>query len=285
MAPRNPVLPPREDLYPPTMQALKQMGGSANIEELNALIADLMDLSEEVRAVRHASSNMSQIDYDLAWVRTLLKRAGAVENSQRGVWHITPAGREMTDEELRTVRLRFRSRRSSGKSGNDDPDVTDETDTPIAEIEWQERLLSVLQSLDPSAFERLCQRLLRESGFVKVEVTGRSGDGGIDGVGVLRLNLLSFHVSFQCKKWAGSVGSSVVRDFRGAMIGRSDKGLILTTGTFTADARREATRDGAPAIDLVDGDTLCDLLKDLRLGVVTRMIEQIEIDEQTLRAI
>ncbi|WP_206528489.1 restriction endonuclease, partial [Mesorhizobium sp. M7A.F.Ca.CA.002.05.1.1] len=120
----------------------------------------------------------------------------------------------------------------------------------------------ILLALDPAAFERLCQRILREAGFIKVEVTGRSGDGGIDGTGVLRVNLLSFHVLFQCKRWKGSVGSGVVRDFRGAMVGRADKGLVITTGTFTADARREAVRDGAPAIDLIDGDGLCDLLKD-----------------------
>jgi restriction system protein len=133
--------------------------------------------------------------------------------------------------------------------------------------------------MSPAAFERLSQRILRESGFTKVEVTGRAGDGGIDGTGVLRMNLLSFHVLFQCKRWRGSVGPSVVRDFRGAMVGRADKGLIITTGAFSADARREATRDGAPAIDLVDGDALCDLLKDRGIGVRIRMVEDISVDE------
>ena len=125
--------------------------------------------------------------------------------------------------------------------------------------------------------ERLCHRLLRESGFVKVEVTGKSGDGGIDGVGVLRLNLISFQVLFQCKRHAGSVSSPTVRDFRGAMQGRADKGLIITTGTFTADARREATRDGAPAIDLIDGEMLCLLLKERGLGVAVREVRVEEV--------
>jgi restriction system protein len=131
--------------------------------------------------------------------------------------------------------------------------------------------------LEPSAFERLAQRLLRESGFVKVEVTGKSGDGGIDGTGVLRMNLISFQVLFQCKRYSGSVGAGAVRDFRGAMQGRADKGLIITTGTFTPDARSEATRDGAPAIDLIDGESLCVLLKDLRLGVDVREIRTEEV--------
>jgi restriction system protein len=138
--------------------------------------------------------------------------------------------------------------------------------------------------MEPGAFERLCQRVLREAGFVKVEVTGRAGDGGIDGTGVLRLNLLSFHVLFQAKRYRGSVGASTIRDFRGAMVGRADKGLIITTGTFTSDARREANRDGAPAIDLVDGDALCDLLKSLRIGVRTEMVEVVTVDEGTFQS-
>ena len=132
----------------------------------------------------------------------------------------------------------------------------------------------------PDGFERLAQRLLRESGFVKVEVTGKSGDGGIDGSGVLRMNLISFHVLFQCKRYSGSVPTDVVRNFRGAMQGRADKGLIITTGTFTAGARKEATRDGAPAIDLIDGEALCQLLKEKELGVSVKPVvtEEISID-------
>lgn len=147
------------------------------------------------------------------------------------------------------------------------------------ETPWQVQLLDCLLKMKPAAFERLCQRVLKDSGFIKVEITGRSGDGGIDGIGVLRLNLLSFHVLFQCKRWKGSVGASAIRDFRGAMVGRTDKGLVMTTGTFTTDARKEATRDGAPAIDLVDGETLCELLKSLKIGVATRMVEHVLVKQ------
>ena len=146
------------------------------------------------------------------------------------------------------------------------------------EFDWKEQLLSVLTKIDPSAFERLCQRILRESGFTKVEVTGKSSDGGIDGIGILRMNLVSFTVLFQCKRYKDSVGSAVVRDFRGAMQGRCDKGLIMTTGNFTSEAKKEATRDGAPTIDLIDGESICDLLKSLRLGVKVQQIEEVTID-------
>lgn len=134
--------------------------------------------------------------------------------------------------------------------------------------------MSTLLAMPPDAFERLAQRILRESGFTHVEVTGRSGDGGIDGKGMMRLGgILSFHVIFQCKRYKGSVPANHIRDFRGAMVGRTNKGLFITTGNFTKDAVREATRDGAPPIDLIDGDQLIDKLRELCLGVTTRIIE------------
>ena len=139
--------------------------------------------------------------------------------------------------------------------------------------------------MEPTAFERLSQRLLRESGFIKVEITGRPSDGGIDGIGVLRMNLVSFQVLFQCKRWKGSVGAPVVRDFRGAMVGRADKGLIITTGSFTAEARKEATRDGAPAIDLLDGEALCNLLKERRLGLSVKQVEEVSVDANFFKGI
>jgi restriction system protein len=143
-----------------------------------------------------------------------------------------------------------------------------------------------IHEISPDAFERLAKRILRESGFVQVEVTGRSGDGGIDGKGIMRLSgLLSFHVIFQCKKYKGTVTASDIRDFRGAMIGRADKGLFITTGTFTRDAIREATRDGAPPIDLVDGDQLADKLKELGLGIQKEMVERISVDTEWFKSI
>jgi restriction system protein len=180
------------------------------------------------------------------------------------------------------------SRKSKPETNGDTPtDLTItqvETDEPVEE-DWKTQLLDALQAMPPSSFEKLCQRILRESGFTQVEVTGRSGDGGIDGIGVLRIALLSFQVFFQCKRYKGSVGSGSIRDFRGAMVGRTDKGLFITTGTFTPEAKREATRDGAPALDLIDGDALCDLLKEGNLGVQTEMVEQVIINTSWFQAI
>ena len=158
--------------------------------------------------------------------------------------------------------------------------------TPVAEGHetiqtWQEKLIAVLQTMDPFAFERLCQRVLRESGFIEVEVTKRGGDGGIDGFGTIRIaGLISFNVLFQSKRYKGNIGPDIVRDFRGAMVGRADKGMIMSTGGFTLEARKEATRDGAPPIDLIDGHLLATKLKELKLGVKTNMVENVEVSEE-----
>jgi len=269
----------------PTLQAIKSRGGSATIEEIEDGVADAMSLSDEALAIPHGTSVRTEFQYKLAWVRTYLKKAGALQNSERGVWALTERGEKFTDDNARTLFQRVRAQNyEKRKDEFKTTPLLDDVDDDQEEG-WVEHMLRLIGSASAEAFERLAQRLLRESGFTKVEVTGRPSDGGIDGIGVLRMNLVSFQVLFQCKKWKGSVGSSVVRDFRGAMVGRADKGLVITTGTFTAEARREATRDGAPAIDLIDGETLCHLLKERRLGVKVHMVEEIELDENFFNSI
>ena len=182
-------------------------------------------------------------------------------------------------------RVRIHNREKRQKSANtqkgtgSDVVSEDETEEELSES-WRNNLLQVLRAMDPSAFERLTQRILRESGFVEVKVSGQSGDGGIDGSGILRINLISFQVLFQCKRYEGNVGPEKIRDFRGAMEGRADKGLFITTGRFTTQARGEATRDGASAIDLIDGESLCGLLKDLSLGVEAKQVEEVTIQPE-----
>lgn len=265
-------IPTYEDLLWPTLEVLKSSGGSASIQELSEQVTRLLALPDEISDTLHGEGPQTEVGYRLAWARTNLKWVGAVDNTARGVWTITPDGREIPSEEkVRELvrderRSRLRNRVKPASAGRSEDSGTS------AESDWKEELLAVLREMTPDAFERLCQRILRESGFTKVEVTGRSGDGGIDGAGVLRMNLISFHVRFQCKRYAGSVGAREIRDFRGAMVGRADKGLFLTTGRFTTDARREAVRDGAPAIDLFDGLDLCMLLRDLKLGVSTETV-------------
>jgi restriction system protein len=247
--------------------------------------------SQEQLDVTYPKSGAAVLPDRMAWARSFLKLAGFVANPKRGVWVLTEDGRAATKKspaELKqTVGAAYKSSMAAKKAAQAVDKGEAGQDAGGGAVGWSDLVLQRVQTIDPTAFERLCQRLLRESGFTRVEVSGKSGDGGIDGVGVLRVNLISFQVLFQCKRWKGSVGSEVVRNFRGAMQGRADKGLIITTGTFTSEARKEATRDGAPAIDLIDGEALCVLMKDLGLGVRVREIrvEEVSVDEEFFGAI
>ena len=274
-------LPTYETMMNPALHALKILGGSATIEELFNKVVEIMGISDEQLELLHDSErgSQSEIEYRLAWTRTYLKKFGLLENSSRGVWALTSKGRNMDKVNPKAVTRYYRDWKKARRQ------KPEELDEDIREITWREELLKTLLKMSPDAFERLTQRLLRESGFIQVQVTGRSGDGGIDGKGIMRLSgLLSFHVIFQCKRYKGSVSVSQVRDFRGAMVGRADKGLLITTGNFTKDAVAEATRDGAPAIDLIDGDMLINKLKELELGVKTKTIhvEEVSINQEWL---
>ena len=265
-------LPKYEDLLWPTLRALVDRGGSASIHELSEHIASELALSDEILDVPHKDGPQTEVDYRAAWARTHLKFIGAADNTLRGVWTITSVGRGVQSEKQLREKVRqgrkkrAQERRNRKSVPGDDEEVREDQG-------WEDALLQIIRRMKPDAFERLCQRILRESGFTKVEVTGRSGDGGIDGAGVLRVNLISFHVRFQCKRYTGSVGAREIRDFRGAMIGRADKCLFITTGRFTKDAEHEAVRDGAPAIDLIGGIDLCNLLRSLDLGVSTETVK------------
>ena len=174
---------------------------------------------------------------------------------------------------------RYNERRRTETQEGNQSDELDDTIDEAADRDWVEVVLDRLLQLSPGAFERLAQRVLREAGFRDVQVLGQSGDGGLDGVGTLRVSLISFPIYFQCKRYQNPVGAGAVRDFRGAMAGRGEKGLPITTSTFTRDAQAEASRDGAPPIELVTGQELAELLKSYQLGVLTteRIVEDIEV--------
>ena len=272
----------------PILAALRERGGTLTNEEIVDAVVQCMHLPDDVMERKQQGHNMGEVEYRIAWAKSYLKKGGYLTQSARGVWTLTAEGKAVEAVDVRAIRTDvrkgYRARRQEQALLPTPPGETPEGASAAlveveAELSWKQQVLDALLAMPPDAFERLSQRLLRECGFTQVEVTGRSGDGGIDGKGVLRLGgLINFQVVFQCKRYAGTVSSSTIRDFRGAMIGRADKGLIISTGTFSRDARAEAVRDGAPAIDLVDGQELADLLKKYELGVQTIMVEQVEVN-------
>ena len=281
------TMPTFDSLMNPLLDALFALGGSGSIDEIYEKVLEVENIGEEISSIPHNSerSNQTEVAYRLAWARTYLKKYGFLENSSRGVWALTKLAKiekkvdpQKVVKEVRGA-ARAESKQKNKKTKNDQIELED-GDAPEAQS-WREELHQLLtKEISPDAFERLTQRLLRESGFVQVEVTGRTGDGGIDGKGIARIHgFMSFHVIFQCKKYQGSVSAGEIRDFRGAMVGRADKGLFITTGTFTPAAIKEATRDGAPPIDLVDGDHLAEKLKEFQLGLKSQMIERVTVDK------
>lgn len=274
-------VPSHKELFVPTLNALHELGGSGTIDEITQKVISLEEIPDEVAEVLHSEGgSRTELEYRLAWARTYLKKYGLVDNPNRGLWVVQP---EVEISEVDPDEVAQEVRKQDQEEKRDSAKSTDSEEIQA----WQDRLHQILtEELAPDAFERLTQRILRQSGFVEVEVTQRSGDGGIDGSGIIRLNgLLSFHVVFQCKRYKGSVSVSKVRDFRGAVVGRADKGLLITTGTFTQDAIEEARRDGATPIDLIDGEDLVERLRDLGLGVETEMVEKVSIDREWFQSI
>ncbi len=287
MAKNNIRGPQFVQFFQPVIDALVELGGSGQPSEVKELIADKLNITEDEQG-EQISSGASRFSKNVDWARFYLAKAEFIDASTRGVWSLTEKGRSVNLSSSEALQL-FQSihqqfsverRKQKDKTPAQLDNKSDGSEElPDEDSDHRTILLAKLMTLPADGFERLCQRLLRESGFESVTVTGKSGDGGLDGIGVLQVNpFVSFKVLFQCKRYSGSVTPSQVRDFRGAMMGRADKGIILTTGTFTSDAKKEAVRDGVPPIELVDGEKLLDMFETLELGLKPK--KAYDIDEK-----
>ncbi len=271
--------------FGPLLDALRALGGSATPDEATDKVAELSGVSEK-QLNETLPSGGPRFKNQVAWARFYLKREDLLDSSKRGIWSLTDKGskthltyadaREMFKRQVQADAAKRKQKRKL----KDSDEVESAEDLDISGAgNYRNQLLDTIMALPFSGFERLCQRLLREAGFQQVSVTGQSADHGIDGEGILEVNpFVTFKVLFQCKRYKGSVGAPVIRDFRGAMLGRAEKGIILTTGSFTQDARREARRDGAPPVELVDGDKLVEMFEKLELGLTPRTT--FDVDEK-----
>ena len=259
-------VPKYRDLIQPTFTALKELGCSGrNGEILDQVVKDLQ-LPDEMLDVKYPSGSVTVISDRVAWARLYLKKAGIVENSERGVWAIRS---DFTDTETIDVdSLVSTVNKMSSKKPTEDPIAEEDEPESNPNEAWRDEALQVLQTMDFFGFERLCRRILRESGFADVEVTKKTGDKGIDGTGRLEIGgIFSLSVAFQCKRYKGSVGSSEIRDFRGSLTTDIEKAVFITTGTFTQAAKDEAATPGKIRIDLIDGEKLIDLLAQFEIGL------------------
>ena len=286
-------VPKYDEFIEPTWRILKEKG-SATKEELADLIAIDMKLTTEQISILHNEGPRTEYDYRMAWARTYLKQSGVSTNPSRGLWVNTTEGNMMQDIDVDEIKSKVseyqknkrESKKQTGETKLTEPDSeTPELDDPDS---WMDVLLKNLLEISPTAFEKLCERLLRQVGFEEVVVTKRSGDGGIDGTGKLRtMDLFTTPVAFQSKRYApnNKIGSPVVREFRGALDGRTQMGVIITTSSYSKDAVKEAERDGAFQINLINGIELCELLKQYKLGVSTEISEIVSIEPDFFKSL
>ena len=276
------AIPNYATLIEATFSALKLLGGSGKNDEINSKVAEILELSNEVQDIPHLnSSSLSEVNYRCAWARTVLKNYGALGNSARSVWTIKPefTGIDSVDgaivEKFRNIKSEKTQKFNTAEEKMEEQGV----DVPEEVKPWRKRLYEVLINMDPYGFERLTQRVLRECGFTNVVVTKKSGDGGIDGTGKLKINgIFSFNIAFQCKRYQGSVGAGDIRDFRGSLTTDIEKGVFITTGSFSKPAIEEASNPGKQQIDLIDGEEFITKLAEFGIGV--KEVKDYEIDEQ-----
>ena len=269
-----------------------ELGGSGTNDEICAQVIKAMNLPDDVVDEPHLGNiNQTELEYQLAWARTYLKNFGVIVNSGRSVWAIAPdytAKVELNTKEIvaYTVNRNMQRRLNAAASTevqdsepNDTDPSNDYEEYPDEIKPWRQKLSEILQNMDPYGFERLTQRLLRECGFSQVEVTKKSGDGGIDGTGKLKINgIFSFNVAFQCKRYKGAVSAGDIRDFRGSLTTDIEKGVLITTGTFTKAAKEEASNPGKQQIDLIDGEEFINKIAEYGIGV--KEVKTYEVDEK-----
>jgi restriction system protein len=273
--------------FGPLLDALRDLGDSGKPREVSNRIAQNLQLQDEVLD-ETLKSGGSRFYNQVAWARQYLVWEGLLDSSKHGTWRLTAKGKEtsVTEEMARAIFRKWvafhqKARKEAAENKSDETPADQEESSPEEfESKADIALLDVLRGLSPIGFEKVCRELLRESGFENVEITGGSADGGIDGYGTLEINpFVSFKVLFQCKRYGANntVSRAQVGDFRNAMIGRAEKGIIITTSSFSNAAAVEATRDGAPPIELVDGNKLVEMFQRVELGVTKKTVFSVDL--------
>jgi len=265
----------------PVLHVLQSNGGVGSSSDTIDQVIENLGISDNELS-ETTSNGQSRVRNQINWARFYLFKADLIDNSERGVWRLTTAGIEADLDEHGVYRLfkavQKRHKQEKADKANNDSD-TDYDDESTEDEEHSQALLKLIQGLSPQGFEKLCKRLLTEIGIRDITITGGANDKGIDGIGIVQLNdVVSLNIVFQCKRYQDSITPHHVRDFRGAMQGRAEKGLIITTSRFTKESKREANREGVPPIELIDGDRLVELFEKYRIGL--KPVTVFEIDSE-----
>lgn len=276
--------------FGPTLDALRELGGSGTPNEVSALVATQQKVPKEVLN-ETIKSGASKFHNQVCWARQYLVWEGYIDSAVRGIWKLTPAGqsKKITIDEARVIflkwvevnTLRRKSKANLVTSEAAEEQIDDEEidDDSSISVDYKQQVLDYLRRMPPAKFEQFCLYMLRVNKFENLKLTGGSHDEGIDGIASLRINpFVSFRVLFQAKRYkaGNNISRAQIGDFRNAMIGRADKGIFITTSRFTPEAIKEANREGAPQVELVDSDQLIRMIEFSSLGL--KPITTYEVD-------
>jgi restriction system protein len=271
-------VPGQEELIEPTFVALKNLGGSGSVDEIHDEVVKVLKLSDNQIQIMH-SDGRTKLHYNLAWARTYLKLYGAIDIKTRGIWVITSIFYDKKDIDKNDVILKVRNKRSSKNKTESENEISFKI-TEANSYNWREKLITIIKEMNPYSFEEFTKLLLRYIGFEKLKVTQKSNDKGIDGYGIYKINgLVTYKVAFQCKRYTNTpISSSEIRDFRGSLSSEFDRGLFITTSTFSPSAREEAESSGKTLIELIDGENLIEKIAELEIGLKPKTEYEIDFE-------
>ena len=264
----------------PLVEVLRNIGGSGTTADVIDQVIEYMKIPEG-EVAKTIASGVSRVRNQIEWARMYLVKADLMDSSQRGIWKLTEKGYEavLSDDSIYEIFKKVQKISQKTKEPKNQEELTEIDETIVDDEAHGETILSILKNLSSGGFEKLCKRLLTEIGVHDVQITGGTGDQGIDGTGVVKVNdVVGFNIIFQCKRYRDAVAPHHVRDFRGTMQGRADKGIIITTGRFTAEAKKESVRDGVPPIELIDGERLVTLFEKYKLGLKPKVVYDVVLD-------
>ena len=271
-------LPEVVSFIPRILTTLRDMNGVAKAGAVKAAVVQAMSEAGEAMNDQMLASGVPKYQNDIYWARMYLVNAGLLEPAKtagHGTWKLTSQGWESPLDMATAAAIYFQTA-SKGNKNKDEADMPAPSGDDLQQdlegtVNWQVQLKEILWSLSDQGFEHLCAAIMTANGLDQIKVTGKSGDKGIDGMGLMYLDdagLVSIRVAWQCKRYTtGTVGSMEVRNFRGSLDHKTDHGIIFTTSTFTAEAMKESVALGKTPIRLVPLDQLIEMLKNLKLGV------------------